>query len=108
MPTRDNVELEDMFQSGSDTSAANLVTHNNPLRFLRYASKIRTNFVDGFDESCYESWAVTWQFLGFRSYLLNHPEAVRTVLIEQCENFPEITPGHNRTWHGSRQWARDE
>jgi len=65
-----------------------------PLPFLRYVRTVRQNFIAALHEDVYRQDIVERKFVGFHSFLVNHPAGLRRVLLENVENYPKARIEH--------------
>jgi cytochrome P450 len=57
--------------------------------FLRYMRLFRRDILSAQPEKLYRAWLAEYKTPFFRSYLVNQPDLVRTVLNERPEDFPK-------------------
>jgi cytochrome P450 len=59
-----------------------------PLPYLQYLRTVRRNFIDALDESMYRAPIVRQGTAITRSFIVNHPDGLRRVLLENAANYP--------------------
>lgn len=58
-----------------------------PLPFFKYLRVSRDNFIAGLHESAFSEPIYERKFLWFRSFVINHPDGVKRVLLDNVANY---------------------
>src|SRR5262249_28975617 len=59
----------------------------SPLPFFKYIRVIRDNLIAGFHEDVYTERIVERRFLWFHSFIINDPDGVKRVLVDNVSNY---------------------
>jgi cytochrome P450 len=69
-----------------------------PLPFLRYIRAVRHNALAGLHKEVFHQWVIEIRHPRIHTFIVNHPEAIRHVLLDNAENYkkggiePRIAP----------------
>lgn len=89
-----------------------------PLPYFQYLRAIRRNFIEALDESMYSAPIIRMGTAISRSFIINHPDGIRRVLLENAANYPKARIEHRilgpamgnglilsegETWRGHRR-----
>ena len=58
------------------------------LSLLQYARRMTKNYLGGFDREVFEKLIVERRYLWFTTVLVNDPDALRRIMVENCANYP--------------------
>ena len=64
------------------------------LPFFRYLSTVRRNFIEALDEGMYRQGMIVQRSVGRHSFIVNNPEGIRHVLLENAANYPKADVEH--------------
>ncbi len=59
------------------------------MSFVRYALAMRDSLIAGFDSRAFKEEIVERKFLWFRHFLVNSPEGIGHVLVQNVQNYPK-------------------
>lgn len=71
----------------SESRLASPAVSEKPLPFIKYALAMRDSLIAGFDRSAFTEDLVERRILWFRHFLINSPEGVRRVLVDNFDNY---------------------
>lgn len=64
------------------------------LPFFRYLRTVRRNFIEALDEDMYRQGMIVQRSVGRHSFIVNNPEGIRHVLLENAVNYPKADVEH--------------
>ncbi|MGD0831393.1 MAG: cytochrome P450 [Terracidiphilus sp.] len=66
---------------------AGLAPPANPLPFFQFVRALGDNVIAAYHQSVYEEWIVPIEHLGPNHFIVNHPAAIKRVLVENETNY---------------------
>lgn len=104
--------------AGAVSSLPGPVPPAKPLSFFKFLNTMQDNAIAVYHEQAYEEWLVETRFFRLRNFILNDPEGIRRVLLDNAANYakgniePQVgtagagrktNPGEEARWQARRR-----